>query len=61
MLSESKYKVKHGKSLEILTPKQMLQRIPIVLGQVKAGNTSENLLSAIRQNILCIKQRKFVK
>ena len=61
MLSESKYKAKHGKSLEILTPKQMLQRIPIVLGQVKAGNTSENLLSAIRQNILCIKQRKFVK
>ena len=27
---------------EILTPKQMLQRLPIALAQVKAGNTSEN-------------------
>ena len=27
----------------------MLQRLPIVLPQVKAGNTSENLLNEIRQ------------
>ena len=27
----------------------MLQRLPIVLAQVKAGNTSENLLNEIRQ------------
>ena len=27
----------------------MLQRLPIVLSQVKAGNTSENLLNEIRQ------------
>ena len=33
-----------GKGLKILTPKQMLQILPIVLSQVKAGNTSENLL-----------------
>ena len=29
----------------------MLQRLPIALGQVKAGNTSENLLNEIRQII----------
>ena len=44
LLSEAKYKAKHGKGLKILTPKQMLQRLPIALAQVKAGNTSENLL-----------------
>ena len=36
---------------KILTPKQMLQRLPIALGQVQAGSTSENLLSEIRQII----------
>ena len=35
--------------IKILTPKQMLQRSPIALVQVKAGNTSENLLNEIRQ------------
>ena len=38
-------------NLKILTPKQMLQRLPIALVQVKAGNTSENLLNEIRQII----------
>ena len=28
--------------LKILTPKQMLQRLPIALAQVKAGNNSES-------------------
>ena len=37
----------HSK-LKILSPKQMLQKIPIALGQVKAGNNSENLLNKIR-------------
>ena len=37
--------------LKILTPKQMLQRLPIVPAQVKAGSTSENLLNEIRQII----------
>ena len=31
-----------AKRLKILTPTQMLQRLPIALTQVKAGNTSEN-------------------
>ena len=39
------------KGIEILTPKQMLQRLPIAFAQVKAGNTSKNLLNEIRQII----------
>ena len=35
--------------LKILTPKQMLQRLPIAFTQVKAGNNSENLLNEIRK------------
>ena len=45
--SEAKNKAKNkksGKGLKILTPKQLLQRLPIALAQVKAGNNSENLL-----------------
>ena len=45
------WKKKKGKALKILTPKQMLQRLPIALAQVKAGNISENLLNEIRQVI----------
>ena len=56
--SESKYKAKHGKGLKILTPKQMLQRVPIVLAQVKADNTSENLLSEYRKIIYSLYQAK---
>ena len=39
MASEAKNKAKNeGKGLKILTPKQLLQRLPIALAQVKAGN-----------------------
>ena len=40
-----------GKRLKILSPKQMFHRLPIALAQVKAGNTSENLLNEIREII----------
>ena len=43
-----KLKPTTGTGLKILTPKQMLQRLPITLAQVKAGNNSENLLNEIR-------------
>ena len=36
----------------------MLQRLPIVLAQVKAGKTSENLLNEIRQIIYSLYQAK---
>ena len=44
--------------LKILTPKQMLQRLPIALAQIKAGNNSENLLNEIRQIIYSLYQAK---
>ena len=34
-----------GKGIKLLTPKWMLQRLPIAFAQLKAGNTSENLLN----------------
>ena len=38
-----------GKGLKILTPSQMLCRLPISLAQLKAGNNSEKLKKEIRQ------------
>ena len=32
-----------GKGLKILTPNQLLSRLPILLAQLKAGNNSEKL------------------
>ena len=45
-------KQQDGSGFKISTPKQMLQRLPIALAQVKAGNTSANLLNEIRR-IIC--------
>ena len=47
-MSENIYKSKQGTGLKILTPKQMLQRLPIALPQIKAGNNQESLLNEIR-------------
>ena len=38
-----------GKGLKILTPNQMLSRLPITLAQLKAGNNSEKIKNEIRQ------------
>ena len=38
-----------GKGLKILTPNQMLSRLPITLAQLNAGNNSEKLKNEIRQ------------
>ena len=56
--SEAKYKSKYGEGLKILTPKQMLQRLPIALAEVRAGNTSENLRNEIRQILYSLYQEK---
>ena len=42
-------KVQSGKGLKILTPSQMLSRLPISLAQLNAGNNSEKLKNEIRQ------------
>ena len=38
-----------GQGLKILTPNQMLSRLPISLAQLKVGNNSEKLKNKIRQ------------
>ena len=60
MMSELKTKAKEseGRGLKILTPKQILQRLPIALAQVKAGNNSESLLNEIRQIVYSLYQLK---
>ena len=44
--------------LKILTPNQMLKRLPIALAQVKAGNNSESLLIEIRQIVYSLYRSK---
>ena len=44
--------------LKILSPKQMLQRLPIALAQVKAGNNWESLLNETRQIVYSLYQSK---
>ena len=62
MLSDANYNAKQnkteGKGLKISATKQMLQRLPITLAQVKAGNNSENLLNEIRQIVYSLYQSK---
>ena len=49
-VSEAKFRSKQkGTGLKILTPNQMLKRLPIALAQIKEGNNSESLLNEIRQ------------
>ena len=47
-----------GTGLKILTPKQMLQRLPIALAQVKASNNSKKILNEIRQMFSYLYQSK---
>ena len=65
MLSDANYDAKKKKEtkrtvLKILTPKQMLERLPIALAQVKAGNKSdlESLLNEIRKIVYSLYQSK---
>ena len=58
MVSEAKLKTITGTWLKILTPKQMRQRLPIALAQVKADNNAENLSNEIRQTVYSLYQSK---
>ena len=44
--------------LKILTPNQMLKRLPIALAHVKAGNNSESILNEIRQIVYSLYRSK---
>ena len=62
MLSDANYYAKQnetkGTGLKILTPTQILQRLPIALAQVKASNNSESLLNEIRRIVYSLYQSK---
>ena len=62
MVLDATYKSKQnetqGKGVKILTPKQMIQILPIALAHIKAGNNSEGLLNEIRQNVYSLYQSK---
>ena len=47
-----------GKGLKMLTPNQMLRRLPISLAQLKAGNNSEKLKNEIRQLLYSLYRSK---
>ena len=60
MILEAKKMAKEqeGTGLKILTPNQMLKRLPIALAQVKAGNNSESYLNEIRQIVYSLYRSK---
>ena len=47
--SAAKRRNQPGQRLKILTPDQMLSRLPITLAQLKAGNNSQKFINEIRQ------------
>ena len=47
-----------GQGIKILTPNQMLRRLPITLAQLKAGNNSEKLKNEIRQLLYSLYRSK---
>ena len=51
-------RVNASERLKILTPNQMLKRLPIALAQIKAGNNSESLLNEIRQIVYSLYRSK---
>ena len=58
MVSEAKLIATKGAGLKILTLKQMFQRLPIALAQVKAGNNPGSLWSEISQIVYSLYQSK---
>ena len=62
VILDAGYKAKQtetkGTGLKMLTPKQMLQRLPIAFALVKGGNNSESLLNEIRQILYSLYQSK---
>ena len=50
-----------GQGLKILTPNQMLNKLPITLARLKAGNNSEKPQNDIRQLLYSLYQSKKLK
>ena len=50
--------IKNGEGIKILTNKQMLNRLPILLAQIKAGNNSIKLKNELRQILYSLYRSK---
>ena len=61
MVPEAKLKANKGTRIKIKSLKQMLQRLPITLAQVKPGNDSQIILNEIRQIVYSLYQSKLLK
>ena len=63
MILEAKRPAKQEETgLKILTPKQMPQRLPVALAQIKAGTNSKSLLNEIRKIVYSLyKSKKITK
>ena len=51
-------KSKKGEGLKILTNKQMLNRLPILIAQIQAGNNSKSLKNELRQILFSLYRSK---
>ena len=60
MMSEAKAKANKGSRIKMLTLKQMLQRLPVAIAQVKAGNNLESLWNEIKQIVYSLYQSKHI-
>ena len=58
ILKFNKQNQQKGQGIKILTPKQMLNRLPIVLAQLQAGNNSNKLKDEIRQLLYSLYRSK---
>ena len=56
--SAAKRRNQQGQGLKILTPDQMLGRLPIILAHLKAGNNSQKLKNGIRQLLYSLYRSK---
>ena len=56
-----KFQKQQGLGLKILTPNEMLNRLPITLAQLKAGNNSEKPKNEIRQLLYALYRKKTYK
>ena len=57
-IPEFNKRYQEGQGIKILTPNQMLSRLPISLAQLQAGNNSEKLKNEIRQLLYSLYRSK---
>ena len=57
-VSDTKVSDRKVSNLKVLSPKQVCQKLPIALAQIKAGNTSENFLNEIRKIMFLVSRKR---